>query len=252
VFRRRAANRVTALVANIPMLVPAAMSFCKYHLLHHRHMGELTLDADIPGPIESRVVGTSVVMKTLWVASLGLIQGSLRPLRLTTVGFLDVWTVINLASQGVAIGLLLLWMGPEPLKYLGVSTVMAIGLHPLGARWIQEHYVFKAGQETYSYYGPLNRLSFNVGYHNEHHDLITVPWSRLPEIRQRAPEFYEGLHAYGSWTGLLLDFVSNRQISLFDRMVRPERGDKVSGTADVQGEVVQRSRTRAPVASAGS
>ena len=154
------------------MLVPAAMSFCKYHLLHHRHMGELTLDADIPGPVESRVVGTSVVMKTLWVASLGLIQGSLRPLRLTTVGFLDVWTVINLASQGVAIGLLLLWMGPEPLKYLGVSTVMAIGLHPLGARWIQEHYVFKSGQETYSYYGPLNRLSFNVGYHNEQRTCI--------------------------------------------------------------------------------
>ena len=99
------------------------------------------------------------------------------------------------------------WAGGAPFKYLVVSTVFAIGLHPLGARWIQEHFALAPGQETYSYYGPLNKVSFNVGYHNEHHDIVTIPWSRLPQVRRIAPEFYDGLHAYTSWTALLVRFL---------------------------------------------
>ena len=57
VFRSRTGNRITALVANIPLVFPAAMPVLQYHLLHHRYMGDAALDADIPGPIEARVVG---------------------------------------------------------------------------------------------------------------------------------------------------------------------------------------------------
>jgi fatty acid desaturase len=100
--------------------------------------------------------------------------------------------------------------------YLTRSSIFAIGLHPVGARWIQEHYLTSGtkGQETFSYYGPLNLMAFNVGYHNEHHDLMMVPWSRLPRVRHIAPEFYEGLHSYSSCTSLLLQFVRDRNISL--------------------------------------
>ena len=110
--------------------------------------------------------------------------------------------------------------GWAPAGYLLASTILAVGLHPLGARWIQEHYVFTPGQETYSYYGPLNKVSFNVGYHNEHHDLVSTPWARLPRIRAVAPEFYEPLRAHYSWTALLVEFPSDRRITLFSRIVR--------------------------------
>ena len=220
VFPARLGNRIAALVANLPLLFPAAMSFCKYHLLHHRHMGELELDADLAGPVEARVVGDSSMAKAVWLAAFALVIGTLRPLRLTRVPFLDRWTITNVAVQAVAVAAFIAIAGWGPFKYLFASTVLAVGLHPFGARWIQEHYVFTPGQETYSYYGPLNRVAFNVGYHNEHHDLITIPWSRLPRVRRIAPEFYERLDAHQSWTKLLIAFIRDRHVTLYSRVVR--------------------------------
>jgi sphingolipid 4-desaturase/C4-monooxygenase len=226
VFRSRTANRLVAIVANLPLVVPGAISFGKYHLLHHRHMGDLEFDAGVPGPTEAQVVGRSKLAKAAWVAGTILVQGVVRPRRLTRVRLLDGWTIVNIMVQVTAMALLAAWAGAAPFKYLVASTVFAIGLHPLGARWIQEHFALMPGQETYSYYGPLNQVSFNVGYHNEHHDLVTVPWSRLPKIRRIAPEFYDGLHAYTSWTTLLVRFVRDRNISLFNYIVRPGREER--------------------------
>ena len=225
VFRRKLPNILTAMFANLPLFVPGALSFQKYHLKHHAFQGIYELDADLPSRWEARLIGHSVVGKTLWLMLYPIFQ-ALRPLRIREVPLFDRWTTANLLIQvgfNVAVYLVL---GPKALVYLALSLFFSIGLHPLGARWIQRHYVTTEGdQETFSYYGFLNALTFNVGYHNEHHDFPSVPWNNLPRVRATAPEAYQDLSYHRSWTRLLFRFLFDPTLSLWSRVIRRNRND---------------------------
>lgn len=145
--------------------------------------------------------------------------------------------------------------------YLIAGSLMAMGLHPVAGHFISEHYMFKKGFETYSYYGILNKVTFNVGYHNEHHDFPAVPGSRLPEVcscnhfeityslndlvifpnlpkvnlcnclfffkvKRIAAEFYDNLPQHHSWVSVLYDFVTDPEIGPYARIKRKHRGLK--------------------------
>lgn len=219
VFRRPRNNALLQILANLPIVFPAAISFRKFHLLHHRFQGDLELDADLASPFEARLVGNSTLRKALWMLTFFAWQAARVP-RLKQVRMWDGWYVANVAVQVLFVGALWALVGWQAVVYLTLSSIFSIGLHPLGARWIQEHYLTSDGQETFSYYGVLNRLAFNVGYHNEHHDLMMVPWSRLPKVRAIAPELYEPLVCHRSWTQLWLRFLFDPKLSLFSRRVR--------------------------------
>jgi sphingolipid delta-4 desaturase len=94
----------------------------------------------------------------------------------------------------------------------------------VGARWIQEHYLVAPPQETYSYYGIVNRINLNIGYHNEHHDFPSIPWNRLPALKKLAPEWYDNLVAHTSYTRLLWKFLTDPTLTLFSRIVHSGRG----------------------------
>ena len=222
VFKRKAMNSLISIVANLPQVVPSAISFQQYHLKHHAFQGIYDLDADLPSHWEARLVGRSFLGKALWLALFPVAQ-MLRPLRLKEIALFDRWTVLNIVVVVAADVAVFAALGPKAFVYLVASLFFSIGLHPLGARWIQRHYMVDQVQETYSYYGGLNRLAFNVGHHNEHHDFPSVPWNRLPRIKSTAPEWYETLVSHRSWTRLLFKFLTDRKLSLYSRMVRADR-----------------------------
>jgi sphingolipid delta-4 desaturase len=227
VFRSTAANNVINIVANLPIVFPSAISFKKYHLWHHRYQGELYGDADLAAPAEAKLIGSSPWRKTLWLFAFFIFEGIVRPMRIKGVRLWCRWTILNTIVEFSFLGALAFFFGWKAVLYLALSTFFSIGLHPVGGRWIQEHYLFpgmgKPGQETFSYYGPINHVNFNIGYHNEHHDLMMVPWSNLPKLKKLAPEFYDTLDYHTSYTGLLLNFIFNRKVTLFSRVVRPDR-----------------------------
>jgi sphingolipid delta-4 desaturase len=224
VFKTANANRIGSIFANIAIVFPAAIGFRNYHLLHHSYLGTPGLDADLPTPNEARWVGNSRWRKTIWLIMFWAVQGLLRPTTVKSIRTVDAWVVFNTVAIAAAMAPIVWFFGWWPVAYLFISTVFSLGAHPVGARWIQEHYVFKEGQETYSYYGPLNKLSFNMGYHNEHHDFPHVPWSRLPAVRTAAPEFYDQLYHHRSWTKLLFHVLFNRRFRLHNRIVRSRPG----------------------------
>jgi sphingolipid delta-4 desaturase len=228
VFKRPVYNRILALIVNFPQVFPSAMQFIKYHMLHHTNQAEYDFDADLAARPEATWVGNSRAKKALWLFIFSMIQGMVRPSRLKQVKFVDGWFLLNIVTQlGFLVGFWFLaggrGLGGPALLYLFFSTIFALGLHPMGGRWIQEHYLMRPEQETNSYYGPLNKLCFNMGYHNEHHDFMKVPWSRLPQVRASASEYYDNLFYWTSWLACLKRFILDRQASFFDRIVRPDQ-----------------------------
>ncbi len=219
VFKSSFSNLIMQIIANLPICYPAAISFRVYHLIHHRYQGTIGKDTDLAIPLEIKIAGKNPIGKALWLFTFVLYQ----PLRAAKIqaNMWSVWTVLNIIVQTLFCYLVIHFWGGTAFAYLILSSVLAVGSHPFGARWIQEHYTVHGNdQETTSYYGPLNLVAFNVGYHNEHHDLMMVPWSKLPKVREIAPEFYENLYHHKSWTGLLLRFLFDSKITLNNRIVR--------------------------------
>ncbi len=212
-------NIIAGIIADLPNVVPSSVSFRSYHLKHHSFQGDYYQDADLASKWEAKLIGHSFWGKAIWLLLFPIFQ-ALRPPRMKGIKFLNSWTLINWVAVFGFDFLVINFLGWTSFLYLVFSFFFSIGLHPLGARWIQEHYLTSPPQETYSYYGPLNILALNVGYHNEHHDLQSVPWNNLPKLKKLAPELYDNLVYHKSWTKLLFKFLFDPSLSLFSRMVR--------------------------------
>lgn len=223
VFTSKSWNRWTAMLADLPNVFPGSMGFFVYHLKHHAHQGDYDYDADLANRWEARLIGNSALGKSIWLLFFPVFQLT-RPPRLKSIIMWSKWSWFNLAMALAFDISITYFFGWNALLYLTASLFFSIGLHPVGARWIQEHYTPENGQETFSYYGPLNIVALNVGYHNEHHDFPSVPWNRLPKVRELAPEYYDNLKYHTSWVKLLLTWLFDDRYSLFSRVERVKDG----------------------------
>lgn len=218
---RPMANRLFGFFCNLPLGVPMSISFKKYHLEHHRYQGDEVIDTDLPTLLEAKLFCTTfgkfcwVVLQPFFYIIRPLIVNPKPPNRME---------LINTGIQLIFDTIVVYFFGWRVLWYLIIGTLLSMGAHPVAGHFISEHYMFAKGYETYSYYGPLNFITFNVGYHNEHHDFPAVPGSRLPEVKRIAAEFYDIMPQHNSWTRVLYDFITDPEVGPYARIKRKQRG----------------------------
>ena len=233
VFASDGANRALAVFVNLPSLAPSAMAFRHYHLLHHHHFGVRGMDSDVPTSWEVRAVENRALRKLLWLLLLPVSYGLLHPANVRARMPMDRWLAWNIVSVAIIWAGVIWLLGWSSVLYLLLSTYLATGPHPAGAHILQEHIAFDGGDGMASYYGPVNLVSVNLGYHLEHHDMPAIAGWRLPELRRVAPEFYESHYHHTSRAMGLWRFVFDRRIALDSRPIRNAKPARRAAAAAV-------------------
>lgn len=219
---RPMANRILGYIANLPLCIPSSVTFKKYHIDHHKYQGDDLLDPDLPTYFEAWLF-QSRIGKVFYILAQPLLYG-IRPL-LRVPKPVTLLEVVNTLIQLAFDAAVFYFLGWKSFIYLLFGTLLGLGLHPISGHFLSEHYTFVEGYETYSYYGPLNYITFNVGYHNEHHDFPNIPGYALPKLKAIAPDYYDNLPCHYSWIKVLYDFVLDPRLSPRSRIRRTIRSD---------------------------
>jgi sphingolipid delta-4 desaturase len=82
--------------------------------------------------------------------------------------------------------------GVGAVIYMFSALFFGSGLHVSAIHFVAEHYMLTPEtsymnnsdlvEYTFSYYGPINKVLYNGGYHVEHHDFPRVSWKLLPRL----------------------------------------------------------------------
>lgn len=234
--RRPILNRFLAIFANLPMGLPAAATFRRYHLEHHKFMGEDKVDVDIPSTFEGFVFYDVWWKKAIWLFFQPAWY-SLRPLFISPKN-VSGWELFNYVCTISFDAMIFSRYGVGGIAYLALGTICGMQFHPIAGHFVAEHFVMKDEQETYSYYGPLNWLTYNVGYHNEHHDFPFISSRNLPVLRKMAAEFYDTIPHYHSWVKVLWDFIVDPKLTPFSRIKRNLMSDSELEALKAKGGLV--------------
>jgi len=214
-FSSTKSNQLAAIFTNLPQIIPSAIAFGRYHRDHHYYMGDPLLDADIPAMVEIKFFNT-IFRRLCYICLLPFFY-ALRPYfkKPKSISSMEVLNILSCAIYGCLIYYFFTLKG---LTYLICCTYFGLSVHPVSAHVIAEHYEFFKSQDTYSYYGILNWINFNVGYHIEHHDFPSVPWYNLPKVKEVAPEFYNNLPTIDSYVKVIYKYIFDGRIGPWSRI----------------------------------
>ncbi|KAE8146695.1 methionine aminopeptidase [Aspergillus avenaceus] len=252
-FRSPMGNRLLAIFANLPIGVPYSAAFRPYHLTHHKSLGVTGLDTDLPTAVEAFLLDS--LLGKAFFCTFQILFYALRPMFVysppfTSIHFLNILVQLSFDYALVKLS----GSSLQPIFYLLLSSFLAGSLHPCAGHFIAEHYFFAKVNhgtesiqeqktqskqphpldnlpppETYSYYGPLNILTYNVGLHNEHHDFPAIPWTKLHALHRIASEFYEPLPCHRSWVWVIWTFILDKNVGMWCRVKRAKGGRIVGG-----------------------
>jgi len=219
-FVKQSHNKWTAFFANLVTGFPSSITFQRYHMEHHQNQGVDGIDTDVPTEFEIKVFNQTW-KKVVWLFLQPLFY-ALRPMIVKPMNP-SKWELVNWVTQMSFNWFIVTYFGWKSFAYMIFGTLLGLGLHPCAGHFVAEHYELTPGAETYSYYGFCNRLNFNVGYHNEHHDFPRIPWSGLPKVRKIAPEFYNDLPFYTSYVSVMWRYITDPKVGPAARIKRSSK-----------------------------
>jgi len=203
-------NRLLGIMCNTVMLAPISEIMRQHHNIHHAQLGNMQRDVDVPVAFEVSWVGRSPLRKILWLFC-GIIVLPVRSMMKLPVNW-NRYVVLNWVAC-ISFSMAIFFYSSPAFLYLLLGMFLSQSAHPANARQVQRHirlreqldHKVKSGQQefpsadtaneenvhtaklnTYSYYGPMNIYTLNVGYHVEHHDFSNISWTRLPELHSIA------------------------------------------------------------------
>ena len=111
-------NKLFAVFANIPIGVPYSASFQPYHQLHHKFLGDMYLDTDLPTEYEGRFCRACLAS---CFAIFQIFFYALRPMFITQIKFTYVH-LVNVVFQLIFDHVMVTYWGWKALGYFIVST----------------------------------------------------------------------------------------------------------------------------------